>query len=255
MLNSIQHPVKNTYWTLNQVQGDGGCVWMWIGVQAWYTSLHDWVETLVTDQRDVKRRLYRLEQIKVWQLVVLFVLASFVTATFLRIDNNGMRERRAAVIAADKAGDDNAIQNRLVDLQAYVIRHMNSSTGELDLVNKYNRDVEAASIAARSDTSDSNTIYRQADDYCRSILGGYSQTYVQCVYERIAQMPSVEDPSAEVQLPNPLLYRYNFASPLWTPGFSGWSMVVTAGIGLLIITRIIMYGVLWSLLRARYRRS
>lgn len=209
----------------------------------------------MTEKRDVKRRLHRLEQIKVWQLVVLFVLMSFVTATFLRIDNNGMRERRAAVIAADKSGDDIALHNRLVDLQAYTIRHMNASTGDLDLVNKYNRDVEAASLAAQNDDSDSNTIYRQADDYCRSILGGYSQTYVQCVYERIAQMPSVEDPAGEIDLPSPSLYRYNFVSPIWTPGFTGFSAVVTAVIGLLIIARLVMYGVLWAVLRYRYRRS
>lgn len=209
----------------------------------------------MSKKRDVKRSLSRLEQIKVWQLVVLFVLMSFVTATFMRIDNNGMRERRAAVIAADKSGDDNALHNRLVDLQAYTIRHMNSSTGDLDLVNKYNRDVEAASIAAQNDDSGDNTIYRQADDYCRSILGGYSQTYVQCVYERIAQMPSVDDPTAEIELPSPILYRYNFVSPIWTPGFTGWSAVVTAAIGLLIIVRLITYGVLWGVLRARYRRS
>lgn len=209
----------------------------------------------MANARDAKRGLYRLEQVKVWQLVALLVLMSFVTATFMRIDNNGMRERKAAVIAADKAGDENAIQNRLVDLQAYTINHMNASTGEFDLVHQYNRDIEKASEAARSDDTDENTIYRQADDYCRSIIGGYSQTYVQCVYERIAQMPAVDDPASEVELPSPLLYRHNFVSPIWTPGFTGWSMLLAAVIAGLIVIRMVMYAALRLTLWARYRRN
>lgn len=208
----------------------------------------------MTDQRDVKRRLHRLEQIKTWQLIVLFVLMAFVSATFLRLNNIGMIERREAVIAADKAGDDYVTQNRLVDLQAYAVRHMNASTGDIYLVEKYNRDIEAAARQAR-DNPGGPTIYAQADEYCRQRIGGYSQTYVQCVYERIAQLPAVDDPGEQPQLPNPALYRHNFASQGWSPDFAGWSLLLTGVIALLIVIRGIMYLVLRALLRARYRRN
>lgn len=206
------------------------------------------------DKRGVKRSLYRLEQIKTWQLIVLLVLMMFVSATFLRMNNIGMLQRREAVIAADKAGDDHAIQNRLVDLQAYALKHMNASTGDVYLVEKYNRDVEKAAEAARSRDTGGSTIYRQADEYCRSILSGYSQNYVQCVYERIDQSPGVADP-VEVRLPDAALYKHNFASQGWVPDFAGWSVVITIIIGLLIVIRAITYAFLRLMLRRRYQRS
>lgn len=210
----------------------------------------------MTNKRDVKRSLHRLDQIKTWQLVVLFVLMAFVSATFLRLNNIGMIERREAVIAADKAGDDYVTQNRLADLQAYALRHMNASTGDVYLVEKYNRDVEAASMALQQGSNDDGpTIYTQADEYCRSIVSGYSQTYVQCVYERINQGPGVQDPTAGIKLPNQALYRHNFVSQAWTPDFAGWSVVATGIIGLLIVGRVIMYATLWAILRLQYSRK
>lgn len=181
---------------------------------------------------------------------------AFVSATFLRMNNIGMLQRREAVIAADKAGNDYATQNRLIDLQLYALRHMNASTGDVYLVEKYNRDVERAAEAARDTGSgDGSTIYAQADEYCRSILGGYSQNYVQCVYERIDQMPDVADPGKKVQLPDAALYKHNFESQGWVPDFAGWSVVITLLIGAGIVARTIAYVVLRIMLRLRYRRG
>ena len=58
----------------------------------------------MADKRGTRRAIRRLEEIKTWQLVILLVMASFVSATFLRLNNIGMIERRDAVINADKEG-------------------------------------------------------------------------------------------------------------------------------------------------------
>ena len=71
----------------------------------------------MADKRGTRRAIRRLEEIKTWQLVILLVMASFVSATFLRLNNIGMIERRDAVINADKEGDEGALERRGYDLR------------------------------------------------------------------------------------------------------------------------------------------
>ena len=59
----------------------------------------------MVDKRIARRSIRRLERIKTWQLLILFVLVCFVAATFLRINNVGMVQRRNAVAIADKSGN------------------------------------------------------------------------------------------------------------------------------------------------------
>jgi len=60
----------------------------------------------MADKRGTRQAIRRLEEIKTWQLVILLVMASFISATFLRLNNIGMIERRDAVINTDKEGDE-----------------------------------------------------------------------------------------------------------------------------------------------------
>ena len=73
----------------------------------------------MADKRQVKRSIRQLQRIKTWQLLILLFLMSFVTATFLRLDNIGMDQRKKAVLTADKSGNEASIQSRLYDLQRY----------------------------------------------------------------------------------------------------------------------------------------
>lgn len=73
--------------------------------------------TLVTKRQQYGRGLKRLQQVKTWQLVLVLVLILFVTATFLRLNNIGMIQRRDAVLSADKQGNEDVLRNRLYDLQ------------------------------------------------------------------------------------------------------------------------------------------
>ena len=88
---------------------------------------------MVIDKRKTKFRIKKLSQIKTWQLAVLLIMAGFVAATFLRLNNVGMIERREAVEDADKSGDVIALSQRLYDLQRYVSAHMNADPGRIAL--------------------------------------------------------------------------------------------------------------------------
>lgn len=209
---------------------------------------------MAIDRRQVKRDIKRLQRVKTWQLVVLLVLALFVAATFLRINNVGMLERRKAVEAADKIGDDEVTQERLYELQQYVSRHMNTSTGDFDLKAAYERDVQDMIEQARvANTSSHNTIWNKAADECFRQFYGNWQGSVQCIVEKQKKFPT-NTPVTEIATPDPQLYRHNFLAPAWSPDFAGWSIVVCLVITLVILGRLLALGILRLLLRRHYQR-
>ena len=92
---------------------------------------------MAIDKKKTKFRIKRLSQIKTWQLVILLIMSGFISATFLRLNNVGMVERRESVENADKAGDIVNLQQRLYDLQRYVSTHMNADPGKIALDHTY----------------------------------------------------------------------------------------------------------------------
>ena len=58
----------------------------------------------------IKHYWQQLSRVKTWQLVVVALLLTIISATFLRLNNLGMVERRTAVIKADESGDKASYQ-------------------------------------------------------------------------------------------------------------------------------------------------
>ncbi len=204
-----------------------------------------------------KRRLHidikRLQQLKTWQLLIILVLLGFVTATFLRLNSVGMAERRAAVLNADKAGDTTEIARRIVDLQRFAATHMNADTGRIELTEQYKRDT-ASLVAGASGGSGSNA-YALADAVCKPQFppSTYPAGYQQCMLTESAKHPIDPKILGNTKLPDAALYRYEFVSPLWTPDWAGWSALLCLGIIVVIIGRLITLGVLYLLLKRKYR--
>jgi len=71
----------------------------------------------VADKRSIRRDIKKLQRVKTWQLLILLILAGFLSATFLRLNNTGMVQRRNAVAAADKVGDTQQVTERVAGLQ------------------------------------------------------------------------------------------------------------------------------------------
>jgi len=207
----------------------------------------------VADKRQVKRSIKQLQRIKTWQLLILLVLAGFVAATFLRLNNIGMIQRRDAVLVADKNGDQTTMTQRLYDLQRYVASHMNADTDAFYLEHQYRRDAQKAVDAAKDDGNPNGNINAKAEAACKPHYTVWSQAYVQCFTDELAKYPPSPDPINNVTLPSTEVYRHNFASPLWSADFAGWSVALCLVIILMIIARLGSILVLRLLLKHHYR--
>jgi hypothetical protein len=197
-----------------------------------------------------------LQRVKTWQLVVLLILASFLTATFLRLNNIGMVQRREAVLSADETADKQAIVSRLYDLQRFVSAHMNTDMGKgLYLEASYRRDVQKAYDKVSVDSNPNGNIYKKAQDVCAPRFTRWSQAYVQCTSSELAKYPAATNLVTDVQLPRADSYLHVFASPLWSPDFAGWSVLVCIALLLMIVVRIISVIVLRIILHHHYKSA
>lgn len=190
------------------------------------------------NKRQLKYSIKRLQHLKVWQLVVLFVLFGFLSATFLRLNNIGMVQRRDAVLAADKSGDKEVIKARLLDLQQYVSAHMNTDMSSIYLENQYRRDSQRIIDDAGANSNPNGNIYKKAQDSCAPKFDRYTQAYLQCTVNYLSQFPSAEKSSEKLNLPKPDMYRFSFVSPFWSPDFAGFSVLICIVLIFLLFIRI-----------------
>lgn len=210
----------------------------------------------VADKGRVRRSMKQLQRVKTWQLIILLILASFLAATFLRLNNIGMIERRTAVLSADDAGDNNVTINRLYDLQRYVSAHMNADMGRgVYLEASYKRDVQAAYDRASDDSSPNGNIYKKAQDVCAPKFTRYSTAYVQCTTSELAKYPAATELVSDVSLPRADNYLHVFISPLWSPDFAGWSVLLCVALLLMIIARFVSLLILRVILHYHYKSA
>lgn len=207
----------------------------------------------MADKGEIRREIWILSRIKTWQLVIVLILFGFVAATFLRLNNIGMVERLKAVDSSDQSATGEETTSRLYDLQRYAAEHMNADTGQFDLVGQYQRDYEAAIARAAETDASSQSITAKADAICKPRFSGWSLAYVQCVKDELDKFGSSENLQSEADLPNAALYRHSFISPLWSPDFAGWSIVICLLIALVILLRLIALVILRLLLNSRYK--
>lgn len=208
----------------------------------------------MVDKRNVRHSLKDLQKVKTWQLVILLILSLFITATFLRLNNIGMVERRAAVIVADEAGDQEVIIKRLYDLQQYVSSHMNTDLGRgVYLESSYNRDLQQWQEENFGDRNPNGNIYRLAQEVCAPRFSSFSAAYLQCTTSELAKYPAASELGDGSGQPRQETYIYSYASPVWSADFAGWSAVLSGVIALFILVRLASLGVLKILLRRHYQ--
>jgi hypothetical protein len=194
-----------------------------------------------------------VQRVKTWQLLIVLVLVGFVAATFLRLNNVGMDQRRASVLLADKEARDGDVLDRMYDLQRYTTSHMNANTGQFDLTEQYKRDVQKILEAAANDTNPNGNVSAKAAEVCDPQFAGWSLAYVHCFIEELNKYPSAPTIDDAAILPNPALYRHSFVSPRWSPDFAGFSLLIFIFIALIIAGRLAHFGFLTLLLKLRKR--
>ncbi len=209
----------------------------------------------MADKERLRNSIKGLQRVQTWQLIVLFILFAFIAATFLRLNNIGMVERRAAVVSADKAGDEVILANRLLDLQRYVAAHMNTDLGRgVYLEESYNRAIQTWQETKYGDANPNGNVYKKVQEVCEPQFRYYSTAYLQCTDNELRKYQSAVDPATDTSKPSQEAYVHTYSSPFWSPDFAGWSLLVCAFIVVLILVRLMSLGILKLLLNRHYRR-
>ena len=216
-----------------------------------------------------KRGRIKFHKVKTWWLVVALVPLFFVDATLLRFDHIRMTELRDKVLAADEAEDETAVSEGLESLKDFVFNNIVINvvddngeqrvifgTGPFYLEHMYIRAANAALEEAEKDmANDSNpngNVYAAASEVCKAaaIANGWtwnSPEYINCMMSEIQKYPAADElqTSIAASLPSTELYRKNYASPVWAPSFTGFMLLLT----LIIIVVIFIRGIWWVILR------
>lgn len=177
----------------------------------------------------------------------------FVSLTLLRLNNIGMIQHRDAVLNADKSGDNGSTLNALINLQHYTASHMNADTGPFFLEGAYKNDFRAAYEQAANYKDPNGNVNVKADAVCRPQFSQYSQAYTDCFAAQLKKYPAAPHPSEDIQIPNTALYRHDFVSPRLSVDFAGLSVLICSIITLVIVVRLATLGILFILLKWRYR--
>lgn len=167
-----------------------------------------------------------------------------------------MIERRTAAMAADDAGNGEVTINRLYDLQRYVSAHMNTDMGKgLFLESSYKHDYQAAIDRVSTDSNPNGNIYKKAQEVCAPQFTHYSYAYLQCTTGELAKYPAASNLIASANPPHPESYTHAYVSPLWSPDFAGWSVVVCIVIAIMILARLISLALLRIILHHHYKSA
>lgn len=218
-----------------------------------------------------KLKLHKLKfrKLKTWQLIVILIPLLFIDATLLRIDHLRMADLRMAVLTADENEDDAAVAENLAALKAFVfsnivinvvddngVQKVTFGTGPFYLEHQYiraaNRALEDAEHTLAADSNPYGNIYKAASDVCQpqAIANGWdwnTPSFINCMTSEIQKYPASENLSDQIaaSLPSTELYRKNYASPFWAPTLTGFMLLLT----LVLIVVILIRCLIWIVLR------
>lgn len=218
--------------------------------------------------KQIKRlsiRLKKLRAVKTWQLFLIFILLLFASATLLRLDHIKMTNLRAAVLEADKEGNEIILADALNNLKDFTVSHavvnivddngdkkIEFGTGVFYLEQSYltaaSEILQKASEAEIDDDNPNGNVYALASAVCRplAIANGWSWNspeHIACWQTELAKYPatSAEGDTVRVSLPSTELYRREYVSPVWTPSLSGFVILTTLILGVVIFIRLLIW--------------
>ena len=216
-----------------------------------------------------KRGRIKFHKLKTWWLIVALVPLFFVDATLLRFDHIRMTELRDKVMAADAEENEEAVSQGLEELKNFVFNNIvinvvddngeqrvTFGTGPFYLEHMYiraaNKALEEAEKNMANDGNPNGNVYAMASEVCKAaaIANGWtwsSPEYINCMMSEIQKYPAADELQSSIvaSLPSTELYRKNYASPVWAPSFTGFMILVT----LIIIVVIFIRGIWWIILR------
>jgi hypothetical protein len=107
----------------------------------------------------------------------------------------------------------------------------------VQLSSSYNREVQRrVDAAAAMGKANDAEAYQRAQNECKT---ANTVTYAQCVIDKTAAIAPGSNPVTQVINPPVELYSYQFYSPVWSPDFAGFSVLIFIIILLALIFRIV----------------
>jgi hypothetical protein len=168
----------------------------------------------------------RIRPIKTWYLLAAFAVCTVTCVFALRNNYATMTHLRDDVYQADKNNGD--IEKSLQSLRAYVGSHMNTSLSTSDGVYppiqlKYTFARLQQGEQDRVNTTNSQ-VYTQAQHTCEAL---YPSSFsggprVPCIEQY------VKDHGTTAHNIPDAMYKFDFASPRWSPDFAGWMLAFSA---------------------------
>jgi hypothetical protein len=188
-----------------------------------------------------KKRLHhlwtKLRPIKIWYLLIPFLLMSAVAVFALRQNNLHMVELRQAVYTADAQNSD--VEGALRKLRAYVYAHMNTdlSTGAdsvyppIQLKYTFQRLQEAQKAKAQQDNA---AVYTQAQAYCegQNSTDFSGRNRVPCIEQYVSSH------GVKTKTVPDAMYKFDFISPSWSPDLAGFSVALAVILLALLVLRV-----------------
>jgi len=184
------------------------------------------------NKRKLHHTLVQLRKVSYFVMLGGFIFFSVIALVSLRSNNQRMIGLRDKVFTADKEGGD--VEKALSDLRTYVFKHMNTNLASgqnavkppIQLKYQYERLVAAEKAAfdaanARVVADAESTCVRQYPNQT------FSQLRLDCARAYAAAHPVTQKVITDD------LYKFDFASPFWSPDLAGWSLV-GAGVSLLL---------------------
>lgn len=188
-----------------------------------------------------KRRLHYwwtlIRPIKVWYLLALLLVSSAVCVISLRSNNLTMVQLRSEVYTADETDGD--VEGALQRLRSFVHGHMNTNLVEENssvyppIQLKYT--YERLKTAEEQRVQDANAqVYSDAQSYCENLYpGSFSGgPRIPCIEQY------VKDRGVKVQTIPDALYKFDFATPTWSPDVAGFSVASTVLLSIALILRV-----------------
>lgn len=180
----------------------------------------------------------RFRHVSSWYLLALTLLFALISVFALRQNNLTALQLRDNVLKVDQQNGD--VEAALRQLRSYVYAHMNTDLASsssvyppIQLKYRYERLVAAQQEAAKAGNA---KIYTDAQKHCEALLPtGVSLNRVTCIQQYLDAHPLAAQPPIQDSL-----YKFDFASPHWSPDLAGWSLVLTVVFGALFLFRLFL---------------
>ncbi len=180
----------------------------------------------------------KIRTVSPWYFVVGLVVSSGLAVVSLRNNNLTALKLRDKVNQVDK--DNGDIEAALKELRQYVYGHMNTNLSDgpnaikppIQLKYRYERLWQAANV-----TPDNSNVYTEAQNHCEKTQsqGFFGASRLDCIRDYVVKHGQ---PAAKIQSIPDSLYKFDFASPVWSPDLAGWSLVWSGIFGLLLVVRL-----------------